>query len=110
MPLRFRGPGGAECDVDAVIDTGFSGFLTLPPAITSALNLTGRSQIATRLGDGTMCYLDAYDAELEWDGVWLAVVVSEIDAAPLLGMGLLAGHEVFIEFVPGGVVDISRLP
>jgi clan AA aspartic protease len=110
LPLRVRGPGGTELDVDAIIDTGFTGSITLPPAIISALNLTGQSQVATRLGDGTMCYLDAYDVEIEWDGVWITVVVWEIDATPLLGMGLLTGHEMFIEFVPGGVVDITKLP
>jgi hypothetical protein len=38
------------------------------------------------------------------------VTASEIDSAPLLGLELLAGYEVFIEFVPGGVVDITKLP
>ena len=110
VPLRVRGPTGAECDVDAVIDTGFTGFLTLPPAVISALNLPFRAPASIRLGDGTVGQFDVYDAEVEWDGAWLAIRVTEIDADPLLGMGLLAGHEVFIEFVPGGVVDISRLP
>lgn len=106
----MRGPGGTEIDVDAVIDTGFTGALTLPPGIISALGLSGQSQVASLLGDGTTCYLDAYDAEAEWDGVWLPIVVWEVDASPLLGMELLARHEMFVEFVPGGVVDITRLP
>jgi clan AA aspartic protease len=106
----MRGPTGAECDVDVVIDTGFTASLTLPPAVISALNLPFQSPVRMRLGDGTVGQFDVYDAEVEWDGVWLAIRVTEIDADPLLGMGLLAGHEVFIEFVPGGVVDITRLP
>ena len=110
VPLRVRGPAGAEFDVDAVLDTAFTGFLTLPAALISALNLTGQSQIATQLGDGTMRQLNAYDAEVEWGGAWLPVVVTEIEGTPLLSMGLLVRHEVFIEFVPGGVVDVTRLP
>ena len=110
VPLRVRAPGGLEYDVDAVMDTGFTGSLTLPPALLSAINAPLRSQIDIRLGDGTIRQVDTYDMEVEWGGAWLAIRVTEIDADPLLGMGLLAGHEVFIEFVPGGVVDISRLP
>src|SRR5262245_8100963 len=77
VPLSVRGPSETELDVDVVIDTGFSGFLSLPPAIISALNLPFRIQIAARLGDGTMRQVDTYDAEIEWDGVWIAVAVSE---------------------------------
>jgi clan AA aspartic protease len=110
VPLRVRGPGGAEADIDVVIDTGFTGTLTLPPALISALNLSSRAQVEVQLGDGTRCYFDTYDVEVEWDGVWLALEATEIDAAPLIGMALLARHEVYIEFVPGGVVDITRLP
>jgi clan AA aspartic protease len=110
VPLRVRGPSGAEFDVDAVLDTAFDGRLTLPPATITALNPPLRGQVNTRLGDGTVRLLNTYDVEIEWDGVWRTVVVTEIDADPLLGTGLLAGHEVFIEFVPGGVVDITAIP
>lgn len=110
VPLRVRGPSGSEVEIDAVIDTGFTGFLTLPPALTSALGLQLVTNTATRLGDGTMRYLDVYEVEIEWDAAWVAVRASEIDAQPLIGTRLLAGHEVFIEFVPGGGVDITPLP
>ncbi len=110
LPLRVCGPGGVEFDVDAVIDTGFTGFLTLPPTIISTLNLSHRSHITARLGDGTIRQLNVYDAEIEWDGVWRTILVSEVDGDALLGMGLLAGHELWIEVVPGGVVDITPLP
>jgi clan AA aspartic protease len=110
VPLRIRGPGGTEVDVDAVVDTGFTGILTLPPALISALNLPFRAQVEIQLGDGTRRYFDTYDVEVDWDGVWLTLEVTEIDTTPLLGMKLLARHELFVEFVPGGVVDITRLP
>ena len=109
VTLRARTPGGAESDVDAIIDTGFTGFLTLPPALIAALNLPFRARVTIKLGDGTTRQFDTYDIEVDWDGVWRTVVATELDADPLLGMGLLAGHQVFIELVPGGVVDITPL-
>ncbi|MCI0700429.1 MAG: clan AA aspartic protease [Planctomycetia bacterium] len=110
VQLHVRGPSGTELDVDAVIDTAFTGFLTLPSATISALNLPFRALAHVQLGDGAIGQFDVYDAEVEWDGAWLAIRVTEIEGDALLGMGLLTGHEVFIEFVTGGVVDITRMP
>jgi predicted aspartyl protease len=49
---------------DAVIDTGFSGFLTLPPRIIAALDLTWKGRDVATLGDGTSCVFDVYIAEV----------------------------------------------
>ena len=35
--LKVLGPSGQEEDVEAVIDTGFNGFLTLPPDLIARL-------------------------------------------------------------------------
>lgn len=109
VPLRLRGPSGIEIDIDVVIDTAFTGLMTLPSAIISALNLTFRTYMATILGDGTTLQLNVYDVELEWDGVWISARASEIGKSALIGTELLAGHDLFIEFVSGGVVDITKI-
>ena len=44
--------------IDAVIDTGFSGFLTLPPNVIAALDLTWKGRDVATLGDGTSCIFD----------------------------------------------------
>src|SRR5207302_3254527 len=40
LRLTVQDAGGQPHDVEAVIDTGFNGFLTLPPALIAALGLT----------------------------------------------------------------------
>jgi hypothetical protein len=44
IPLTVSGPQGQTRALEVVIDTGYSGFLTLPSAVIAGLDLT---QIAT---------------------------------------------------------------
>lgn len=108
--LRVRGPGGAEADVDAVIDTGFTSALTLPPAVAAALGLVRQSGGSALLADGTVRPFDIYAAEIDWGGTWRPVLAWVVGAETLLGMGLLTGHQLRIEAVPGGAVEITPLP
>lgn len=108
--LRVRGPGGAELDFDAVIDTGFTSSLTLPSTAVTALGLVRQSGGSAVLGDGSVRSFDVYAAEVEWDGNWRPVLVSAVGDEVLLGMRLLAGYELRVAVVPGGPVEISPHP
>lgn len=110
VPLRIRGPGGTEQDVDAVVDSGFTAALTLPAAVVVALGLARQSVGGAVLADGSLRQFDIYAAELAWGGGWRPVLVSVVGNEVLLGMRLLAGHELRIAVVPGGVVEITPLP
>ncbi len=110
LDLRIRGSSGIEVAVTAVIDTGSTASLTLPHATVAALGLTYRATNPALLANGVLHSCDMYDAEVEWDGVWLAILVTEVDSDPLLGTRLLAGHELYVEFNPGGVVEVRALP
>ena len=39
IPLSLQGPAGQTEQVEAVIDTSFTGFLTLPPSLVAELGL-----------------------------------------------------------------------
>ena len=106
--LVVSGPGG-ETNIDAVIDTGFDGSLSLPPALISKLCLTLQGRASTVLGDGSRTVFDFYEATVIWDGVARRVSVDEADTDPLVGMGLLYGYELTVEVVKGGAVVISLL-
>ena len=53
VPLLLRGPDGPEREVDAVIDTGYSGSLSLPPSLVAELELpyvlSSKATLAVRL-------------------------------------------------------------
>ena len=108
--LRLRGPTGTEIDLDAVIDTGFDASLTLPDSAALAMGLVRRSRGRAALADGTIRHYSLYAAEVEWGGRWRPLTVSAVGDEVLLGMGLLAGHRLTIDAVPGGLVEITPLP
>ena len=62
------------------------------------------------LADGVLKYFDIYAAEVEWEGIWRPVLVYTVGAEALMGMQLLAGYELRVAVVPGGPVEITRLP
>lgn len=108
--VRVRGPGGVECVMDALVDSGFTSSLTVPVSAATALSLVRQSVGTATLGDGSVRQFDVYAAEVEWDGAWRPVLAWGVGNESLLGMGLLAGHQLRIEVKPGGVVEIAPLP
>jgi clan AA aspartic protease len=108
--LRVLGPGGSELDFDAIIDTGFTSSLTLPATAVTALGLIRQSGGSAVLGDGSVRSFDMYAAEVDWDGNWRSVLVSAVGDEVLVGMRLLARHELRIAVVPGGPVEIHPVP
>lgn len=109
VSVDVRGPGGQSFLVEAVVDTGFSDYLTLPSAQVGELGLRHRTRSTTRLGDGSKAAFDVYDAELVWDGRLVTALVDEAETTPLVGMALLEGHELRIETRTGGRVLIEPL-
>ena len=85
--------------VDAVIDTGFSGFLTLPLSITIALNLIWKGRDVATLGDGTSCIFDVYIATVIWDGQYRTIDINASETVPLIGMRLLRGYDLRIQTI-----------
>ena len=110
VPLRMRGPGGDELTLDGIVDSGFTAALALPAAVVAALGLARQSAGGAVLADGSVRQFDIYAVEVDWDGVWRSVLGSAVSDEVLLGMRLMANHELRIALVPGGDVAITPLP
>jgi hypothetical protein len=50
------------------------------------------------------------EATVNWDGAPRDVEVDAADTDPLVGMALLAGHELRIKVIAGGTVTVSAIP
>jgi len=110
VQLAVLGENQQNQGIKAVIDTGYTGFLTLPSAVITTLDLTWYMQQEGVLGDGSMCTFNVYEALVVWDGQVRSVEINESEANPLVGMGLLEGYELKIQAVAGGLVAITALP
>src|SRR5436190_12672764 len=84
--LRVQDSVGQEHDVEAILDTGFTGSLTLPSSTISRLGLLWRSRSSAILANGNAEQFDVYAATIIWDGIPRPVLVQAIDNAPLLDM------------------------
>jgi clan AA aspartic protease len=97
-------------EVDAIIDTGFDGWLSLPPAVIGQLGLVWRRRGRALLADGSESIFDIYDGTVIWDGQPRHIAVDEADTIPLVGMALLEGFELIVQVRSSGQVIIRALP
>ena len=95
--------------IEAVIDTGFTGFLSLPAAIITTLNLPWTASDIVTLGDGSETLFDLYTAVVIWDGQYQNIYIAESETEPLLGMAMLYGYRLQVDAVEGGIVKIEAL-
>ncbi len=107
--LSIRGSNEREQEIEAVIDTGFNGFITLPPAVVAALDLPYLGCGRAILANGGEELFDLHEATVIWDGRALSVEAEAADTDALVGTSLLCGHDLRIHMVDGGVVTIARL-
>ena len=108
IPLTVSGPQGATRVLTAVIDTGYTSFLTLPSAVIVALGLR---QIATgqlKLADGSEIVSTLYLATVVWDGQARATEVDMLETEVLVGMGLMEGYELHARIAVGEQVTLTR--
>jgi clan AA aspartic protease len=110
VPLTLLGSGGARVEVEAVIDTGFTGHLTLPAGVVRSLALPERGFVEVELADGSTSALRVYDARLLWSDRERPVPAYEAEGGPLVGMSLLRGSQLTVDVQPGGQVVIEDLP
>jgi len=95
--------------IEAVIDTGFTGFVSLPSSVIESLRLPWIFRDGGTLGDGSEVTFDMYHANVIWDGQLQVVDVASSEADPLVGMSLLYGFKLEIATIEGGLVTITTL-
>ena len=107
--MLVQGKENRGIDVEAVIDTGYTGFLILPLSMVEALELPYLARMQCKLANGTTEDFEVYSATVIWDGQERLIEVDVTNSDPLVGMLLLDDYELRIQVKPEGLVNIESL-
>jgi clan AA aspartic protease len=109
VPIMLRDASGHDHALSALVDTGFTGWLTLPKELIAAFGLDYVGQTTGVLADGSPAVFDTYRVRATWDDQPITTRVYELESEPLIGMRLLQGFRLVVDAVDGGPVRIERL-
>lgn len=107
VTLPVLDSAGQVREVDAVVDTGFNGYLVLPPMLVADLGLPVVGDGEAVLADGSEAAFDVYGVTMLWDGHPRHVETGAVGVDPLLGMAMLDDHDLTIQVRDGGRVVIQ---
>ena len=104
-------PTSQAMATDVWIDTGFTGDLVLPKSIIRSMALPHSGSVDAILADGSQIACSTYTCFIEWFGQERRLeVVANGGDYPLLGVGLLAGLELRIDYHDGKLTLTRRHP
>lgn len=106
VTLPLHGPSGEIREIEAVIDTGYNGFLTLPAGMVAELDLPFLGPSRATLANGAVETFNVHDATVLWDGQLRDIEADATGNTPLVGMLLLDGYDLNIQVRDGGRVAI----
>jgi clan AA aspartic protease len=108
LPVTLLHSDG-RIQVEFVIDTGFTGFLSLPSFVVERLQLPYRFDQDADLADGSTIQIPIHEAQIIWQGEELVVRVLATGNRPLFGTAMLAGEELHAQFIEEGLVTVAPM-
>lgn len=109
VPVELIASDGQIHVVEAVLDTGFDGELTLPREIIQRLGIPLYDDYVSRLADGRDIKVSGYEGQVMWHGRPRNILVLETEGDPLLGMYLLWRNRITIDNYANGPVVVEEL-
>jgi predicted aspartyl protease len=97
LRIQVIDQNGAAVDIEATIDTGFTGFVGLPAAVIKAHSFDHLGKRLVTLGDGSVVGLSQYGAHVLWHGTPRLVILSESNSGAVVGMALLEDSRVTMD-------------
>jgi clan AA aspartic protease len=109
LRLTLVGDNNQEYVCDTVVDTGYTGTLTLPPNTIATLGFRWQRAGSAILADGSEHNFNVYKGTVVWDGLPVTVRIDEMDADPLVGMSLMYGYELVLPVLDGAVFTLRSI-
>ena len=107
--LRLISSDEHPIEIAMVVDTGFSGAMSLRPETIAKLKLPWLDSNQAILADGSVITFNTYEGRVVWNGEFRTVKIDAADADELVGMELLSGHRLTVDIQAGGPVTILPL-
>ena len=85
ITISLLGSAGQTKEVNAVVDTGFNGFLTLPPMLVADWGLPVVGDGKAVLADGSEAVFDVHSVTVLWDGQRRAVETGAVGGVARIG-------------------------
>lgn len=100
---------GHPSRVEATLDTGYDGFLTLPRSLIEELGLSLIGPARAALGDGNEVSMNLFLGAVEWDDGIRDVLILEAEGGILVGMAMLFGCRMIMDVEEDGPISIELL-
>ena len=108
VTIEVAGSDEAFRSTEVVVDTGFTGWLTLPGTVIEQMRLELYGRRPAVLANGETEILDLYFALVQWHSQTRPVMIHQADGRPLMGMALLSGSHLLVDASEGGEVTIAE--
>ena len=109
ITLEIINAEGRPCPVEMVLDTGFSGYLTLPTETIRELGLSPLGRRTLELDGGNLSDFEAYLAAVSLQGHLTDVLVLSSASAPMVGMSMLYRSRIALHAIADGENDSQEL-
>ena len=111
VDIGIAGSNSIFQTVAVVVDTGYSGALTLPEPIAHELGLRSTQRRYVTLANGQTEQVGACAARMLWNGQPIDVLAHLMGDKPMIGTTLLTNCRLTIDWWDGGDVIIEeRMP
>lgn len=108
--LHIEDCNGQTQAFDLKIDTAFTDFISLPAAVVAGLGLPFVFNELVLIADGSIALVPVHTGVVIWDGRPRRLDVHALGREYIIGMALLAGHDLAIRVTDGGQVAITLIP
>ena len=105
IPVDLFDRQGRLYRIEAMVDTGFDGFLALPIQLVQRLGLVWINRMPMQVATSEWAEFEIYEATVWWFGVRLPIRVQLIPSEILVGNRLLRERQLTVQFWQGGSVS-----
>ena len=101
------GPNGVPAEIEAIVDTGFSGALALPFRIIERLQFDSKGMRDAVVAAGRRIQFEQFSGIVRWQGQERVVDILGTEGVSLIGMSLLRGSELRMMVEDAGEIEIT---